>query len=60
MPFINKKCNAVRITLLFVYALRVGFEPTTNRLTAECSTTELPEIKFSVLFQVQKIYYHSE
>jgi hypothetical protein len=23
-------------------APRVGFEPTTNRLTADCSTTELP------------------
>ena len=25
-------------------APRVGFEPTTNRLTAGCSTTELPRI----------------
>ena len=24
-----------------VNSLQVGFEPTTNRLTAECSTTEL-------------------
>ncbi len=26
-------------------APRVGFEPTTDRLTADCSTTELPRIK---------------
>ena len=25
-------------------APRVGFEPTTDRLTADCSTTELPRI----------------
>ena len=27
-------------------APRVGFEPTTDRLTADCSTTELPRIIF--------------
>ncbi len=27
-------------------APRVGFEPTTNRLTADCSTTELPRNTF--------------
>ena len=29
---------------LKILAPRVGFEPTTDRLTADCSTTELPRI----------------
>ncbi len=34
--------NALR-SVGFFLALRAGFEPATNRLTADCSTTELPE-----------------
>ena len=30
-------------------APRVGFEPTTDRLTADCSTTELPRIEESLI-----------
>ena len=36
-----KKSVAIRDT--FLLALWVGFEPTTDRLTADCSAAELPE-----------------
>ena len=35
---------ALSLTLCFCLAPRAGFEPATNRLTAGCSTTELPGI----------------
>ena len=42
----------------------VGFEPTTDRLTADCSTTELPGIDaqnrgFTISRDTAKISYHA-
>jgi hypothetical protein len=34
--------GALSLKSLFLLAPRAGFEPATNRLTAGCSTTELP------------------
>ena len=42
-----KEENAVR-KLLILLAPQVGFEPTTLRLTAECSTIELLRSKVSL------------
>jgi hypothetical protein len=41
----TKKPDALLRVGLWKLAPRVGFEPTTDRLTADCSTTELPRIK---------------
>jgi hypothetical protein len=41
----RRESGAERLVLL---APRVGFEPTTSRLTAGCSTTELPRNNASV------------
>src|SRR5688572_24505468 len=40
-------------------APRVGFEPTTNRLTADCSTTELPRNTFVDLLAKARSMYRT-
>ena len=40
----NKKTKLKVLNNIYSVAPRVGFEPTTDRLTADCSTTELPRI----------------
>ena len=44
---VNKQGDSVRRGMNL--APRVGFEPTTLRLTAECSTVELPRIRVGQL-----------
>jgi hypothetical protein len=38
----DRICPAIMLHRLEVVAPRAGFEPATDRLTADCSTTELP------------------
>ena len=40
-------------------APQVGFEPTTDRLTADSSTTELLRINLIYLYQAQILLYQS-
>jgi hypothetical protein len=49
----NKKTSPVRSQKRFKIAPRVGFEPTTDRLTADCSATELPR-KVLIIKSVHK------
>ena len=43
MLYLEVKCSKLYITKYLIYlAPRAGFEPATNRLTAGCSTAELP------------------
>ena len=44
-PETNKGSSDARPTPCLNLAPRAGFEPATNRLTAGCSTTELPGIR---------------
>ena len=41
-PNANQEAKRIAPDLLMKLAPRAGFEPATNRLTAGCSTTELP------------------
>ena len=53
MNIVTKNTLKDKVFFKKVSALRVGFEPTANRLTADCSTAELPE-NVSVPFWVHK------
>ncbi len=41
---------------VFELAPAVGFEPTTDRLTADCSTTELHRIKMEARTGIEPVY----
>ena len=44
--FVNVLCKQTMYTTITLVTPQVGLEPTTHRLTADCSTTELLKIIF--------------
>ena len=51
---------AILTTKAYVLAPRVGLEPTAYRLTAECSTIELPRIDALILSESQMTVYYTK